>query len=108
TPSSTSARRFSRANSASRACYLGESHKRRGGGLLEVVPVSEHNAANKPCPVPPERRRQGRKIVQKLVKAATTLAVMLASAPAFAAGWEPTKPVEIVVAAGAGGASDQM
>ena len=23
-------------------------------------------------------------------------------------GWEPTKPVEIVVAAGAGGASDQM
>src|SRR6202045_829729 len=32
---------------------------------------------------------------------------MLASAPAIA-GWEPTKPVEIVVAAGAGGASDQM
>src|SRR5215469_2312896 len=32
---------------------------------------------------------------------------MLASAPALA-GWEPTKPVEIVVAAGAGGASDQM
>ncbi|HLX79400.1 MAG TPA: tripartite tricarboxylate transporter substrate-binding protein [Burkholderiales bacterium] len=30
----------------------------------------------------------------------------LATAPAFA--WEPTKPVEIVVAAGAGGASDQM
>ena len=29
------------------------------------------------------------------------------SAPAIA-GWEPTKPVEIVVAAGAGGASDQM
>src|SRR6202022_73366 len=32
---------------------------------------------------------------------------MLSSAPAIAA-WEPTKPVEIVVAAGAGGASDQM
>ena len=31
----------------------------------------------------------------------------LVSAPAMAA-WEPTKPVEIVVAAGAGGASDQM
>src|SRR5258706_548840 len=30
----------------------------------------------------------------------------LAAAPAFS--WEPTKPVEIVVAAGAGGASDQM
>ena len=34
------------------------------------------------------------------------LTAMLATAPAFA--WEPTKPVEIVVAAGAGGASDQM
>src|ERR1700675_3879213 len=33
-------------------------------------------------------------------------AAALASAPALA--WEPTKPVEIVVAAGAGGASDQM
>src|SRR5450631_4121903 len=32
---------------------------------------------------------------------------MLAAAPAMSA-WEPTKPVEIVVAAGAGGASDQM
>jgi putative tricarboxylic transport membrane protein len=31
---------------------------------------------------------------------------VLIAAPAFA--WEPTKPVEIVVAAGAGGASDQM
>jgi len=33
--------------------------------------------------------------------------VTAAAAPALAA-WEPTKPVEIVVAAGAGGASDQM
>ena len=33
-------------------------------------------------------------------------AIALANAPAVA--WEPTKPVEIVVAAGAGGASDQM
>jgi putative tricarboxylic transport membrane protein len=37
----------------------------------------------------------------------SALALMLAAAPA-AAAWEPTKPVEIVVAAGAGGASDQM
>ena len=37
----------------------------------------------------------------------TALALLLAAAPA-AAAWEPTKPVEIVVAAGAGGASDQM
>src|SRR5438046_8336192 len=37
----------------------------------------------------------------------TTLALFaLTAAPAVA--WEPTKPVEIVVAAGAGGASDQM
>src|SRR6266700_1477565 len=41
------------------------------------------------------------------MKAAASLTAMLASAPAIA-GWEPTKPVEIVVAAGAGGASDQM
>src|SRR5215470_898492 len=38
--------------------------------------------------------------------AGSALALMLAGAPAGA--WEPTKPVEIVVAAGAGGASDQM
>jgi putative tricarboxylic transport membrane protein len=37
----------------------------------------------------------------------SALALMLAATPAGAA-WEPTKPVEIVVAAGAGGASDQM
>src|ERR1700752_4060514 len=41
------------------------------------------------------------------MKAAAAMTAMLASAPALA-GWEPTKPVEIVVAAGAGGASDQM
>src|SRR5262249_13180507 len=38
--------------------------------------------------------------------ATTLLALPLMAAPA--AAWEPTKPVEIVVAAGAGGASDQM
>src|SRR6478672_6040310 len=38
--------------------------------------------------------------------AASTLALSLAAGPVHA--WEPTKPVEIVVAAGAGGASDQM
>jgi putative tricarboxylic transport membrane protein len=37
---------------------------------------------------------------------AAALASALATAPASA--WEPSKPVEIVVAAGAGGASDQM
>src|SRR4051812_25816820 len=38
--------------------------------------------------------------------AAVLSSVMLGAAPAQA--WEPTKPVEIIVAAGAGGASDQM
>jgi putative tricarboxylic transport membrane protein len=44
--------------------------------------------------------------MRNIIRAATALAVVLASAPAVA--WEPNKPVEIVVAAGAGGASDQM
>jgi putative tricarboxylic transport membrane protein len=39
--------------------------------------------------------------------AGSALALVLATTP-VAAAWEPTKPVEIVVAAGAGGASDQM
>src|SRR2546427_10336288 len=34
--------------------------------------------------------------------------LLLAAGAAPALAWEPTKPVEIVVAAGAGGASDQM
>jgi tripartite-type tricarboxylate transporter receptor subunit TctC len=45
--------------------------------------------------------------VRLVIKAAAALTAILTSAPAVA-GWEPTKPVEIVVAAGAGGASDQM
>jgi tripartite-type tricarboxylate transporter receptor subunit TctC len=36
------------------------------------------------------------------------VAAALALTAATAQGWEPTKPIEIVVAAGAGGASDQM
>ena len=39
------------------------------------------------------------------VCAGTLLAVSMAGS---AMAWEPSKPVEIVVAAGAGGASDQM
>ncbi|MFX8223241.1 hypothetical protein ABTL15_20935, partial [Acinetobacter baumannii] len=45
--------------------------------------------------------------MRNLIKIAAATAVLFGSAPAFA-GWEPTKPVEIVVAAGAGGTSDQM
>src|SRR5712691_5571087 len=47
------------------------------------------------------------KHVRNMMRATAAVTAMLASAPAIAA-WEPTKPVEIVVAAGAGGASDQM
>ena len=43
----------------------------------------------------------------QIVKTTAAIAALLLSTPAFA-GWEPSKPVEIVVAAGAGGASDQM
>jgi tripartite-type tricarboxylate transporter receptor subunit TctC len=45
--------------------------------------------------------------VGHLIKAVAALAAITAATPVIA-GWEPTKPVEIVVAAGAGGASDQM
>jgi len=45
--------------------------------------------------------------MNKFIGASTAVAaIMLANAPASA--WEPNKSVEIVVAAGAGGASDQM
>src|SRR6202795_4304293 len=44
--------------------------------------------------------------MNQFVKTAVALTVIAASGPTMA--WEPTKPVEIVVAAGAGGASDQM
>jgi tripartite-type tricarboxylate transporter receptor subunit TctC len=53
----------------------------------------------------PETR--GKKHMRKVVQgAAVWFAIAASSVPAVA--WEPTKPVEIVVAAGAGGASDQM
>ena len=44
--------------------------------------------------------------IKTYLSSAVALVAILASEPAIA--WEPTKPVEIVVAAGAGGASDQM
>ncbi|MFO1302293.1 MAG: tripartite tricarboxylate transporter substrate-binding protein [Burkholderiales bacterium] len=44
--------------------------------------------------------------MNRFTKTAGALVALAAFTPALA--WEPTKPVEIVVAAGAGGASDQM
>src|SRR6201987_6171107 len=47
-----------------------------------------------------------RRDMRKVTGIAVGLALAASAAPAQA--WEPPKPVEIVVAAGAGGASDQM
>lgn len=53
-------------------------------------------------------------LIQKLLHRASLLPLSLAilacvaTLPANAASWEPTKPVEVIVPAGAGGASDQM
>src|SRR5881394_4170801 len=44
--------------------------------------------------------------MKRMRLSAVALSLVFLSAPALA--WEPTKPVEIVVAEGAGGASDQM
>src|SRR6202163_772500 len=63
--------------------------------------------SNKPARRAGRNKHIGKKHVQNIMKATAALTAMLASAPAIAA-WEPTKPVEVVVAAGAGGASDQM
>src|SRR5499427_5253753 len=46
-------------------------------------------------------------MMKSLTAAAAAIPLFAVSAPSLAA-WEPTKPVEIIVAAGAGGASDQM
>src|SRR5258705_893742 len=46
--------------------------------------------------------------MSNLLKATVAAASVLLFPVTGANAWEPTKPVEIVVAAGAGGASDQM
>src|SRR5450759_850625 len=50
--------------------------------------------------------------IQKLLQKALPLSLLalasVASLPAQAANWEPSRPVEVIVPAGAGGASDQM
>jgi putative tricarboxylic transport membrane protein len=72
---------------------------------LELGLVTPHNAGTKRGLALPDLTNKGMKQVRHIKAAAALMA--LATAPAMA-GWEPTKPVEIVVAAGAGGASDQM
>ena len=43
-----------------------------------------------------------------LPSASVAVGVLLATLPAAAQGWEPTKPVEFIVPAGTGGGADQM
>jgi hypothetical protein len=74
---------------------------------LERALVSTHNGAIANFAFSNLNRDIGKKHVGRVFKATAALATVIATAPAFAA-WEPAKPVEIVVAAGAGGASDQM
>ena len=73
--------------------------------MLELTRINPHNASINSLQTKPII--QGTKLVRILVKAVGVAAALSLSAPALA-GWEPAKPVEIVVAAGAGGASDQM
>ena len=56
--------------------------------------------------IEPTRAYREEEMKSLILAGTAAAAIALADAPAVA--WEPTKPVEIVVAAGAGGASDQM
>ena len=92
-----------------------ESDRRHSRVGLELAAVKRQGGdINKPCPILPGCKNKlfGKESALRIfiIAAAALTAVlagMLASAPAFA-GWEPSGPIEIVVAAGAGGASDQI
>jgi tripartite-type tricarboxylate transporter receptor subunit TctC len=78
--------------------------------MTQGLPASNRHGAE--CPT---GRQEGEKemTMRQLWKVsfeallAAAIALVLVTAPAYAA-WEPTKAVEVVVPAGAGGASDQM
>jgi putative tricarboxylic transport membrane protein len=88
-------------------CYVIRNDKQNGWSQLELACISR-SRATKVCVSADVIKDQGEEHVRHFIKIAAALVAVLANAPAIAAGWEPTKPVEIVVAAGAGGASDQM
>ena len=90
-----------------------ESHRHGGWSRPQLACISRLRAPSATGNRRPDEDKslietKGKKHVREFIKATAALTIMLAGAPALAAGWEPTKPVEIVVAAGAGGASDQM
>ena len=53
-------------------------------------------------------KNRGAGTLARSVSLALTAVCAAFAVPAFAAGWEPTKPVEFVVPAGTGGGADQM
>jgi tripartite-type tricarboxylate transporter receptor subunit TctC len=55
-----------------------------------------------------EKQDKEEKSMRNVIKTTTATAAAVLAFVTGAVAWEPTKPVEIVVAAGAGGASDQM
>src|SRR5262249_39761764 len=89
---------------------LSRAQRRRGARARGVT--SRKTRVTKPKKSDKRRRSAGtddchtEEEMNKLVTTGAALAIGWASARTLA--WEPTKPVEIVVAAGAGGASDQM
>src|SRR4029453_13112526 len=93
--------------SAARVCASCESHRQHIAVQLELSSVRPHNGVAGNDNFFKKKNDIGVKLVGQMLKAAAALTAIIASTPALAA-WEPTKPVEIVVAAGAGGASDQM
>jgi len=48
------------------------------------------------------------KLTRRLSLALAASAALVASAPAFAADWKPSKPVEMVIMAGQGGGADRL
>ena len=53
-------------------------------------------------------KQYARRLLKKSYLMSPLVLAAFGAMPAQAAGWEPTRPVEIIVPAGAGGASDQM
>jgi tripartite-type tricarboxylate transporter receptor subunit TctC len=72
---------------------------------LALSPVVRHVTVSRchDCPSGAIAGHRGRLLI-----ALAALTALSVAAPALAAGWEPTKPVEFIVPAGTGGGADQM
>lgn len=93
-----------------------QSRPDHASGALDVTDNTPQNRTNQKRRAPKSslgvigKKQMSNSIGVKSIGATAALAAMLAATPILAPAhaWEPTKPIEIVVAAGAGGASDQM